>query len=318
MVWGSLQSALLIIAVTLRVHSGRSQCFTDPPNCPDSLTRASITSNTNLVLVAGSFSLSRWDTNVATAGPFCTLCDNNDSVPHRFAVEQAEALLSAVDLMNSVTDDSEQVGPLGYRIFDTCGNSDVASRCVKAQLNRYRREKLLTVALATIVGPYYQKHSPASMSDDELVDLSHALIDADPPSSTGLLSLMDIPFPYSQDVEDVHVSGIGERFVMLQQTCELQASAAVDFLAHEGWENVVIVASGDFCGGASLMQFRDHIDSKNDRHFKVWDLAARLNDIELTLIQEIMSRSYQITLDAKIIVFVQSFVKQQPCALLIK
>ena len=59
---------------------------------------------------------------------------------------------------------------------------------------------------------------------------------------------------------------------MLQQTCKLQALVAVDFLAQEGWGDVTLVTSEDYCGGESTLLFKQQIDDKElNCHFNVGD-----------------------------------------------
>jgi hypothetical protein len=48
---------------------------------------------------------------------------------------------------------------------------------------------------------------------------------------------------------------------MFQQTCELQASAALEFAIRLGWKDVTVVGSGDACGAAALRLFKERWDT---------------------------------------------------------
>ena len=274
--------AVTAVVVMLYVYHIRSQCIefgNAVLNCPDPLQTAIVSSSSDGLSIGGLFSNSRYKIDAETTRPFCTRCQgaSNNSLQHRFAVEQAEALLYAIDVI-----ESELGYPVGHSIMDTCGFSEelegvTADFCYREQVRRYRN---LQSVLATIVGPYYayQKHpSSDSMSESEFVDLTRILaaqiaaVQSDsPPDSRGMLSLLDLPFLSSDTVESLLPEGFTERFAMLQQTCELQALVAVDFLAQEGWGNVTVVASSDSCGGKSLLEVHNHIQRKKmGCHFNV-------------------------------------------------
>jgi hypothetical protein len=178
-------------------------------------------------------------------------------------VEQAEALLHAIDLINARSQlyGRQEHLTIGYGIMDTCGNAE-ASECFKEQIQEYRNTVINYKALATIVGPYYDENidiGDRSMTKKEFAALSTQLTDV---YSGGMLSLLDLPFWYSEELQDLDNVGKTSQMIMLQQTCQLQAWAAVDFLAQQGWANVSIVASRDSCGKESLSEIHNHIQRK--------------------------------------------------------
>jgi hypothetical protein len=178
-------------------------------------------------------------------------------------VEQAEALLHAIDLINARSQlyGRQEHLTIGYGIMDTCGNAE-ASECFEEQMREYRDSIINYKALATIVGPYYDENidiGDRSMTEDEFSDLSTELTDV---YSGGMLSLLDLPFWYSEKLQELDNVGKTSQMIMLQQTCQLQAWAVVDFLAQQGWGNVTIVASRDSCGEKSLSEIPIHIQRK--------------------------------------------------------
>ena len=63
------------------------------------------------------------------------------------------------------------------------------------------------------------------------------------------------PYKYASDL-DIEVNSFqGRQVVMLQQTCEIQATAAVDLLVEKGWYSVTMVASDDYCGLRKIAAF---------------------------------------------------------------
>ena len=252
------------VVVMLYVYHVRSQCIEvgrTVSNCPNPLQTAIVSSSSDGLNIGGLFSDSGLTYDVFDAvTPICTRCQgaSNNSLQHRFAVEQAEALLYAIDVI-----ERELRYPVGHRIMDTCGLSD----CLADQVREYHEDpKLLQSVLATVVGPYYQKDRDSMSEYDSILALTDILAISPTLSaqfSTGILSLLDLPFSNSD-------TDISDLFVMIQQTCELQASVAVDFLAQEGWGNVAIVASSDSCGGKSLLEVHNHIQRKEmGCHFNV-------------------------------------------------
>ena len=274
--WEDVRFVLItVLLVILHVHTvwSQSQCHPSIADCPNPLQTGIVSSpSQSKINIGGLFSNSRFDYTKDTATPFCSRCNTPPaSIPitHRFAVEQAEALLHAIELISKY-DNQGDLGHLGYRIMDTCGYDDIAKDCLAGQVGEYRRIDKLIVVLATIVGPFYELFSQ-SMSKSEFVSLSQDLIAPTLQSSGGVLSLLDLPFWYTTEVvEGIDDTSKGMQFLMLQQTCQLQALAAVDFLAQEGWGNVTVVASGDSCGAESLLEVYNHIERRKlGCHFNV-------------------------------------------------
>ena len=279
--WSTLlRAAAVVVLLALQaccVSSLSDQCLpiTLANNCPNPTDYAMYVDGTtaNTTVVGGFFSVSMWDRiSEETDSEVCTLCDASSAQfpPHRFAVEQAEALLYATDLINAM----DRNRMLSYRLYDTCGNDETRDNCARSQMTWLAREKLPRV-LASIVCPFYQIHS-VSMPESEFVELANNVVNEEEDHSTdlliqtGFLSLLDSPFLHSSTVKFDVFLPYQNQFLMLQQTCELQALVAVDFLAQEGWGDVTLVTSGDYCGGESTLLFKQQIDDKDlDCHFNV-------------------------------------------------
>lgn len=153
---------------------------------------------------------------------------------------------------------------LGYDITDTCGNHEDDSQCVTRQAG-IPNLAFGYGALSTIIGPYYSDVS-ASLTNNEMLDLFTGLAGSGQRDDKGVISLLDEPFPYASQFADIDPLQV----VMFQQSCELQAAAAVDFVIQERWVEVTVVGSGDNCGGLSLQLFHDALKAKRlDCHFKV-------------------------------------------------
>lgn len=265
------RQAVAAIVVLFNVYNVRSQCLTHL-NCPDPLQTAMVKSSSANTAIGGLFSNSRLDEDHDVIMTFCTRCQaasvlyNTSVQQHRFAVEQAEALLYAVEVI-----EKELGYPVDYSIMDTCGfnqQEETAAGCLESQVRRLIQSgEFFAPLLATIVGPYYSKglllQSLLKEDFGRLLQVLAANSPGPSSTSTGMLSLLDLPFWDYQNEATA-------RFVMLQQACELQALAAVDFMAQEGWGTVTVVASGDACGGKSLLEVHSHIQRKRmECHFNV-------------------------------------------------
>ena len=197
--------------------------------------------------IGGMFSISQWDNDGERR---CSACHAGARRLQLFAVEQTEAMIESIERIN----ESGMLGNatrLVYEVWDTCGD-DRDSHCIYAQAT----ETFSSELLATVVGPYYSDTS-YSMNNDALKALYNNLglsqrITNIRIRDRGVWSLLDYPYMYSQDI---NIGDLRDQLVMLQQTCELQAQAAVDFLEREGWYDVTVIVSNDYCGGRSMVKF---------------------------------------------------------------
>ena len=139
--WSTLlRAAAVVVLLALQaccVSSLSNQCLPSSVanDCPDPTDYAMYVDGTtaNTTVVGGFFSVSMWDRiSEETLDYVCTLCDANSAQfpPHRFAVEQAEALLYATDLIAAM----DRNRMLSYRLYDTCGNDQTHDNCVGSQM----------------------------------------------------------------------------------------------------------------------------------------------------------------------------------------
>ena len=240
-------------------------CYTEEPRtlpineCPGKNSRVYSVGD-NAVRIGGMFSISQWNIIqkrfMGTTGE-CSACHNGSRQLQLFAIEQAEALIRAVELIN----ESDLLGNtnLIYDIWDTCGGQ-MTSACIERQAHElhYTYE-----VLATIVGPYYSDMS-FSMKEEELVKLystlGQGIIGTDAViKRKGVWSLLDYPYRHTPYLDDEVYSYLETQVIMLQQTCEIQAAAAVNFLEEEGWYDVTMVASNDYCGIWAIAKFYEGV-----------------------------------------------------------
>jgi serine/threonine protein kinase/NADH:ubiquinone oxidoreductase subunit 6 (subunit J) len=133
--------------------------------------------------------------------------------------------------------------------------------------------------LATVVGPYYSGSS-SSLTSEFLLDITRRQF---PRGGKGILLLLDEPYP---DPWAVDRQELLEQTFMLQQSCDLQAAAVVDFIIQEKWVDLTVVASGDDCGGLSLQLIdRTLKDRGLDCHFKITYLQERTIEVLETTTQ---------------------------------
>ena len=227
-----------------------------PRNCPD-LDNGVRKNAPSTSEIGGLFSVSRW---IATE-QLCTICSPGEPpVANRFAVEQVEAMIYASELVSRMVS-------LGYQIVDTCGNHADGSECPSRQAGQLNGAGT-GGPFATIIGPYYSGNS-ASLTNAEMRDLFEAAGGQLPRSGKGVLSLIDEPYPDPSTFADDPGLSLGQVF-MLQQSCDLQAAAVVDFIIQERWVDLTVVGSGDDCGGLSLQLVHETLkDRELDCHFKV-------------------------------------------------
>lgn len=229
-----------------------------PPDCPSPV-NALRNINESSYVIGGVFSLSTWRVQVqgnTLADQYCSPCldpgqstgpgESRASTVSRFAVEQAEALILAVEILSSMTDLGDE--SFGFDITDSCGNHLPGSNSCLSKLSP------LDKTLATIVGPYYS-HISLSLDEPEVLSIYSRLAE----NKQGIFSLLDVPFPNSLNTPR---SSAHAQVVMFQQTCELQAMAAVDFVVHERWERLAVIGSGDPCGVVSLRKFKQELNKK--------------------------------------------------------
>ena len=270
----SCSRTLLLFAV-IQVSVG-DYCYTEEPRtlpineCPGKNSRVYSVGD-NAVRIGGMFSISQWNIIqkrlMGTTGE-CSACHNGSRQLQLFAIEQAEALIRAVELIN----ESDLLGNtnLIYDIWDTCGGQ-MTSACIKRQAHElhYTYE-----VLATILGPYYSDIS-FSMKEEELVKLYSTLGQGIRGTNAviikkGVWSLLDYPYRYTLDLDEEVNSYLETQVIMLQQTCEIQAAAAVDFLVEEGWYDVTMVASNDYCGIWAIAKFYEGVNrSLSHCHFDI-------------------------------------------------
>ena len=181
----------------------------------------------------------------------------------RFGVEQAEALIFAAEILRTTLN---RTTISGHSIYDSCGlvpPTEVVpseSRCVEDQARALNSpDTAAECALATVVGPFYRgdgSDSFAYIYDDPNGPLNvyeNLLIG----ENRGVLSLVDEPF-----VPQLQLPIIRNQIVYMQPSCELQASAAVEFLLAARWQRVAVVVSGDACGEANREAFKEEIRSR--------------------------------------------------------
>ena len=269
----------VLLLVTL-IPPTLTTCPADPPNCPG--IRNGIQQSANSThIIAGVFSVSAWRVKASdTRNQDCSLCadsrltDGSGSAPVRgpaasrpagsstvsrtlrFAVEQSEALILATQQLNDAT-----FSHFGYDITDSCGNH-FGTDCIQTL-------DPMSTTLATIVGPYYADAS-VSLDNSEVLSIFSRLGATN--SSTGRLifSLLDVPFSYTQAMRPFATGKGSAQVIMLQPSCELQALAAVDFVARVEWLDVTVIGSGDACGTAALRVFKEELDRKGIAcHFEV-------------------------------------------------
>ena len=232
-----------------------------PRDCPGVKNGLRKTDETSLV-IGGVFSISPWRVDSRNQNQQeCSLCRRTregaataTATAIRFGVEQAEALILAIQLLGNLTGFRDQL--LGYDITDSCGNHKSEQKSCISQLSPVAN------TLATVVGPYYADIS-VSLIESEVVAI-YSRLTPKPGSNQGVFSLRDVPFLDSPAAQQFIVSSGGidlTQVVMLQQTCELQARAAVEFAVHERWKDITVVGSGDACGAAALRLFKEQLES---------------------------------------------------------
>lgn len=232
--------------------------FEVPNNCPRDYAMSQNTDNsTNVVFtVGGLFPIHQQVIHPLSGRTQCTAM-NNKLKPqfHRFAVEQAEALILAIDMINS----NPKVLPnvtLQYAMWDTCGI--LHSQCAEDQARALVENDDV---IGTIVGPYFYDGSER-YDENDIDDLYEQVVSVQSTSVSGraLISFIDVPFNYAEE-DNVYYELKG-RLAYLQQSCILQARAAVDFLDQVGWQEVSVIASDDNCGTASLQEFASYINKQ--------------------------------------------------------
>ena len=256
-----------LLALTFPSATCQSVCPTAPwpPDCPGVNNSLRKTSGSSLV-IGGVFSVSSW--RVRKDKQDCSLCHKtpeNEATTIRFAVEQAEALILATELLNNMTGLGDDF--FGYDITDSCGNhlSKQDKTCI-SKLSPLRN------TLATVLGPYYADIS-VSLDDPEVISI-YSRLTSKSQDGRGIFSVLDVPFLNSANSPTGSVS---TQVVMFQQTCELQALAAVDFIVYQRWEHITVIGSGDTCGAAALRTFKQELERKGvacnfevSGSFRIW------------------------------------------------
>ena len=256
------------------------QAFNVPDHCPSSTTasQSGMNNDDKVFTVGGLFSIHQQDVNQLTGQTECT-ATNPLLKPrfHRFAVEQAEALILAVDMINSRSDILTNA-TLHYAMWDTCGFSE--SHCVENQAQALVENNDV---IGTILGPFYYE-GPEPYSEHDIVDVYEHIVMHNPGSSTGRAAFpfVDIPFIY----EGIHAhDNINDMLVYQQESCVLQAQAAVDILNHVGWQQVLLVTSGDNCGRRSRQEFANYVINQsstcqpNVTYYEILDQQASSKSI---------------------------------------
>ena len=219
-----------------------------PDGCPylDSVITDGM--NSTRYTIGGLFSIHQ-RTQGHDARIYCTLkSDFHDRALHREGVELTEALGLAVDAINA---DDTLLGnaTLGFAIRDTCGLLD-GTDCVNDVAKELVQEHDVT---ATVVGPF---HSDGSDNVDiiRVENVFRQLFKLDPqsrePEGRGIFPVLDIP-----ELPDIEPDDFRESVRYVGHTCDLQARAAIDFLEHAGWQDIVVITSSDNCGQNISVEF---------------------------------------------------------------
>ena len=232
--------------------------FEVPENCPrDSAMSQHLDNATKIVFtIGGLFPIHQQHINSFSGKTQCTATSSLLKPQfHRSAVEQAEALILATDMINSNPEILPNV-TLQYAMWDTCGI--LHSQCAEDQARALVENNDV---IGTIVGPYFYDGSER-YDEKDIADLYEQVVSVHPasPSGRALISFIDVPFTYDEDIN--LYNDLKARVAYLQQSCILQARAAVDFLDHVGWQEVSVVASDDNCGTASLQEFASYIEKQ--------------------------------------------------------
>ena len=207
--------------------------------------------------IGGLFSVHQDKINPFSLRHRCSLSDF-----HRFGVEQAEALIFAVELL---LEESRNSSISGYSIYDSCGI--VPSHglgCVRDQARALViPDNKDECALATIVGPFYWGDTSDSLvyNNVELRNVFNQAFGVGTTSTEdkrGVLSLVDQSIAFASSVPAQR----DEQLVFMQPSCQVQVSAVVDFLLAARWREVVLVTSGDDCGQKNSDEFRKEIEDR--------------------------------------------------------
>ena len=260
---------LMLLLEFSSTHAADADCPAQPPNCPGVSNGIRMSANSTHTL-AGVFPVSLWQ----VVRNECSLCADaprsnstgatdsttTSSSTQLFAVEQSEALIVATELVNSMTHLDGSVN-FGYDIRDSCGNH-MGSDCINTL-------DPLANTLATVVGPYYAGMT-ASLDDDEVLSIFSRLDAKNGSTDRLIFSLLDVPFSYARTMGRFASGNGSAQVIMLEPSCELQALAAVDFIARKRWLDVTVFGNGDACGRASLRAFKEELDRKGIAcHFEV-------------------------------------------------
>lgn len=234
-----------------------SVSFIVPDNCPRLTTASQRLPNATgrVFTVGGLFSIHQQDINPITGKTECTATSPSLKPRfHRNAVEQAEALILAVETINSNPEILPNV-TLQYAMWDTCGL--LHSQCADDQARALVEN---SDVIGTVLGPYFYEGSETHTEYD-VVGLYKQVVSHDESSSNrrAAIPFIDIPYVYR---DSGFYLDMKENLVYLQQSCILQARAAVDFLDRVGWQEVSVVVSDDNCGSGALQEFHTYMNSQ--------------------------------------------------------
>ncbi|XP_065844618.1 uncharacterized protein [Oscarella lobularis] len=180
---------------------------------------------------------------------------------NRHAIEQAEALITAIEFVNE-----RQLLPpnvtLGYEIWDTCSRfPEAVSTLRECSVPEYR-ENIITSKkpLVTILGPSYNTRD-LERSDlrGDIEDVAVRLTDAKEAITMGqfrgIFFLTDQP-PLQDDIQNTELIQTYNNAVKLELRCQMQALAAAQYaIRTKNSNNINVVSSGDICGQVFLEEF---------------------------------------------------------------
>ena len=178
---------------------------------------------------------------------------------HRFGVEQTEALILAMKKLSEEGSSSLR----STKMYDTCGEA-VDSQCISdVTRSLVQPDNRAECALATILAPFYFGDGLDSPKTASSILMGSLFRDAskgykDLPERA-IFSLVDEPYP---SPEDVHLNDLEAQTIFMQASCELQASAMIDFLLRARWRKIFVVVNGDECGRKSKIAFEQEIQTR--------------------------------------------------------
>ena len=191
----------------------------------------------------------------------CSLMLNTPQY-NRHAIEQAEALIAAIEFVNE-----RQLLPpnktLGYEIWDTCSRfpeADDTSR--ECSVSEYR-ENIITnkKPLVTILGPSYntrdlERSSLKRDTESALIGLTGVGEVTNRRNYQGIFFLTDQPPLSSNDAPDTNLLLVHDEAANLELRCQVQALAAAQYaIRTKNSNNINVVSSGDICGQVFLEEF---------------------------------------------------------------